>query len=417
MVKLIVYCFVLSIVIANTASAQNRKLSGTITDGKNNPVPFAAITLKHQLIGTNSNEYGSFDFYFPDSLNDSIVISSLGFTTQAISPDKISSPLNIRLKKNEIALPEVVIHAYTPEDYIRMAMRNVKRNYPAKPFQSQAYYREQLIENNILINQCEGIFKTYYPNYQDTVKNQHQLLLYRKADSKQITFMREEAERRKEKKIRKEKREGRDTTGTENTDAVRIAFGGPESVLNLDIIREREPFLDTLQLRKFHYELAGTSALQGKELLVISFASLKTVDHLKPVGKIYLDPQSFAISSVEYKAEFEIPVLIRPLLFLYGLDADNLFFEKQLQYHELDGVWYPKDFKASGTGSITKKHWFKSNEHSDFAIEQLFFVNKMQTEKIAPIPEVKRFISKNKFEGQVHNDEGIKWEEMNKVNN
>lgn len=310
--------FILFEILTGHLFAQSKKLiSGTVTDSKSGEaIPFASISLKHQLIGTNSNENGAFDFYFPqETNNDSIIISCLGYKSKAFSTETATTPLNIKLESYSVALPEVVIRALLPTDYIRMAMRKVKENYPQKPFQSQAYYREQVLENDNLINQTEGIFKSYYPNYQDTIKNQHQLLLYKKADSKQIAFMREEAEKRKDKKIKKAKRKGKDTAGIENSDAIKIGFGGPETILSMDFLREHEPFLDTLQFKKFDYSFAGSSSYQGKELMVIAFEARKAIEHLKPVGKIYLDLQSLAITSIEYKAAFEIPLLYRPLLF------------------------------------------------------------------------------------------------------
>ncbi|MEP7170877.1 MAG: carboxypeptidase-like regulatory domain-containing protein [Bacteroidota bacterium] len=399
-------------------SAQNKKLiSGSVTDYKTGqPIPFASISLKHQLIGSNSNENGSFDFYFPQEVtNDSIIISCLGFKSKTYSIETAVSPLDVKLEPGSVALSEVVIRALSPVDYIRSAMRKVKENYPQKPFQSEAYYREKVLENDSLIKQTEGIFQTYYPSYQDTIKNQHQLLLYKKADPRKIAFMHDKAEKKKEKKIRKAKRQGKDTAEMENSDAVKIGFGGPEGILSMDFIKEKEPFLDTLQFNKFNYSFAGSSSYQGKELMVIAFDARKTVDHLKAVGKIYLDLQSLAVTSIEYKADFEIPLLIRPVLFLYGVSIEDAVFEKKLQYHELNGTWYPKDFQWKGKGSITKKHWFSANEHADFNIEQLFFINKMQTENAAPIPGNKRFKADKKIEDQVNNDAGITWNEINQV--
>ena len=202
------------------------------------------------------------------------------------------------------------------------------------------------------------MFKTYYPSYQDTIKNQHQLLLYKKADAKQIAFMSEEAEKRKNKKIKKAKRQGKDIAEIESSDAIKIGFGGPESIWAWIFCVSMNHFFDTLEFKKFNYSFAGSSSYQGKELIIIAFEARKTIEHLKPVGKIYLDLQSLAIISIEYKADFEIPVLYRPLLFLYGLSIDDATFEKKLQYHELNGKWYPKDFQWTGKGSITKKYWF-----------------------------------------------------------
>ncbi len=404
--------------MGNTLFSQDNKLiKGSVTDFRTNErIPFAVISLKHQLIGTNTNEEGEFVFYYPkDLINDSVIITCLGYKSKAYALGSIQTPLNVKLEAFSYELAEVVVRPLLPTDYIKMAMKNVKQNYPQQPFTSQAYYREQLNENETLIKQTEAVFKTYYPNYQDTIKNQHQLLLYRKADDKQIAFMREEAEKRKDKKVRKAKKKGKDTSEMESEDALKVGFGGPETVIGLDFIKDKEAFLDSLQFKKFNYSFGGSSSYQDKELMIINFEARKQIDHVKPKGKIYLDVQSLAITSIEYNAEFEIPLLYKPVLFLYGISIDDAVFTKKLQYHEVNGTWYPKDFQWIGKGSITKRHMFSANDRSEFLIEQLFFINKMQTSNNKPIPEATRFKADKKIEEQVHNDSGVTWSEMNQV--
>ena len=136
---------------------------------------------------------------------------------------------------------------------------------------------------------------------------------------------------------------------------------------------------------------------------------------MKQKGKIYLDVESLAITALEYKGDIEIPLLIKPVLFLYGFSVENAMAEEKIQYHEVNGKWYPKDFKATFSGGITKSHWFSANEHSYFTIGNLLFINKIETDKPAPISEVKRFKSNKKFEEQVFNDAGITWSEMNMI--
>lgn len=405
-------CFFCGVVFSQPA-----KISGLITDAKSGmPVPFAAISLKHFHIGTNSNQEGMFDLYFPkEAYSDSCVVSCLGYISATFAIDTIKGNINISILPSVLQLSEVIIRPLLPTDYIRMAMRSLKENYPLNPFQSQSYYREQVNENNVLINQTEGIFKTYYPDYQDTIKNQHQLLLFRKADAKQIAFMREYGEHKKEKKLKKAIRKGEDTTKIKETDFVSIKFGGPETIISMDFIKEKEPFLDSNQFKKFSYAFAGSSTYQGKELMVISFDGLKHIDNLLTKGRIYIDVNSMAITTITYTASFELPFLIRPVLFLYGLSIENAIFEKRLQYQEINGRWFPKDFNWIGKGSITKKHWFSANEHSDFTIEQLLFVNKVETSGISPVDPKKKFNAGKKPEEQVYNDIGISWSDVNKI--
>src|SRR5690606_13127700 len=159
--------FILLCFSLNT-TAQNKKLiRGTILDASNNdPIQFASVSLKKQLIGTVSNEEGKFDFYIPEELvDDSLLISFFGYKQKSIALSDIKSALDIKLKPSSFQLEEVVIRPMPPEYYIRAAMRKVKLNYANDPFETIAYYREKVLENKQLIALNEGVFKTYYPKY------------------------------------------------------------------------------------------------------------------------------------------------------------------------------------------------------------------------------------------------------------
>lgn len=412
-IGLFILCINTKLVMGQTQQV----ISGTVSDTKTGErIPFAVVSLKKQLIGTNSNEYGAFNFYFPlETVNDSIVVTALGYSSKLFSTQSLLSPLIVSLDPRLVELSTIVVRALLPTDYIKMAINKVKDNYPHKPFQSQAYYREQVNENHEIINRTEGVFKTFYPAYQDTMKNQHQLLLLRKADAKQIAFMREYADKKRAKKIRKAKRKNEDVAKAEAYEGITIKFGGPETILRTDFIKEKEPFLDSTKFKKFSYSFAGSSTYQEKELMVIDFISLKEVDNMMLKGKIYLDVASLAITTITYRAEVDIPTLVKPVLFMYGLKIIDPVFVKKLQYHEVNGKWYPKDFQVTGSGSVTKKHWFSANENADFEIEQLFFVNKIETENATPVAAVKRYKSKTKMEEQVHNELNLTWSEINQV--
>lgn len=403
----ILFCFSL------TVNAQNKQLiTGVIIDASNNdPVPFASVSLKKQLIGTVSNEEGKFDFYIPEEIkDDSLMISFFGYKQQLIALHDIKGPLSIKLKASSFQLEEVVIRPMPPEYYIRMAIRKVKFNYANSPFETVAYYREKVLENKQLITLNEGAFKTYYPKYTDTLKNSHQLMLFRKAEkTSEVAFMSKERKKAEEK----EKKTGKKDDKNIEMD-LGNSFGGPESILqSTNLTKKSEGSLDTLELKEYRYSFAKSSSYNNQEIMVIDFSSKGKVDHLRESGKIYLDTKSMAIIRFESSGELVIPVLIRPIIFLYGIGIGNPTYTKSISFQEVNGKWYPQNFQYDIAIALTNRHWFAPNEHSAFEIEQVFVVNRTKVDQVNPIPANKRFDSKKDMPSQVFNDESLSWEGLN----
>ena len=147
--------------------------------------------------------------------------------------------------------------------------------------------------------------------------------------------------------------------------------------------------------------------------MVIDFSSRGKVDHLRENGKIYLDAKSMAIIRFESSGEIVIPVVLRPIIFLYGIGIENPTYVKNIVFQEVSGKWYPQNFQYNIDLKLTNRHWFAPNEHSDFEIEQVFVVNKTKVEKLDPIPANKKFDSKKDMSSQVFNDDGLSWEGLN----
>ncbi|MBL7933942.1 MAG: carboxypeptidase-like regulatory domain-containing protein [Bacteroidia bacterium] len=396
-----------------SAVAQNKKLiTGTIVDASNNdPVSFASVSLKKQLIGTVSNDDGQFDFYIPEDLSDdSLLISFFGYKQQAIALNDIKGALNIKLKPSAFQLEEVVIRPMPPEYYIRLAMRKVKFNYADSPFETVAYYREKVLENKQLIALNEGAFKTYYPKYTDTLKNSHQLMLFRKAEkTSEVAFMSKERKKAEEKEKKTGKKEDKNIEMDLGS-----SFGGPESILQAtNLTKKTEGSLDTTELKEYKYSFAKSSSYNNKEIMVIDFTSKGKVDHLRESGKIYLDTKSMAIIRFESSGELVIPVILRPIIFLYGIGIGNPSYVKSIAFQEVNGKWYPQNFQYNIDLKLTNRHWFSPNEHSLFEIEQVFVVNKTKVEQASPIPANKKFDSKKDMPSQVFNDDGLSWEGLN----
>lgn len=203
--------FLLFVVCVCFANAQNDLLiSGSVVDASTNDgLPFATVSIKKNLIGTITNELGNFEFHIPDVfIEDSLQITYIGYKNQTLSLKVMQSPLKIKLQQVDISLGEIIVNPQPPEFYIKQAILAIKNNYPKEPFQAEAYYREKVLENKNVIKLNEALFKTYCPNYLDTIKSQHQLLLFREEENpKAMAFMlkeRQEAAEKEKKRIEKE---------------------------------------------------------------------------------------------------------------------------------------------------------------------------------------------------------------------
>jgi CarboxypepD_reg-like domain len=401
----------------NPAVGQSTKLiSGSVIDATTKEsLPFVTVTLKKSLIGTVTNENGFFDLKYPDDItNDSLFITLLGFQSVTLPLSDIKDSASVSLLKSDIELKEVVIRPLPPTYYIKQAIANLKQTNPKDPFQTQAYYREIMTENGNFIVSNEAVFKTFYPSFQDTIKNQHQALLFRKADDiKEVAFMKAQRDKKAAKKEARAKKKGKILT-EEESKGIAANFGGPEAILRqADLSKSGDEYLDSTSFKHYEYTFAPSSSYDSKELMVINFKSKGKVDHSHQVGKIYIDIASNAIVKIEESGDFVIPLALRPVLFLYGFSIDDAKYSTVTEFQGVNNRWYPKNISFNLGAMLTKKHWFADNEHSLFEVESMFTVNKIKINGTSPIPKEKRFDAKKKIEPQVFNDEGLNWSEVN----
>ncbi|MDI1355092.1 MAG: carboxypeptidase-like regulatory domain-containing protein [bacterium] len=384
-------------------------VSGTVVvAASGQQIPYASLGIKKQLIGIVTNEDGKFELKLPaDSENDTLVVIAFGYEHSKTAINSIRGHMILSLISAPIQLQEVDVIPLSPEQHIRMAMRKTAQNYPSASFESLAYYREKLLENKEFIKMDEGIFKTFCPNYLDTVKNQDQLLLYRTAENtKAVSFMSKES-----KKNSNDEKDGEKVEGKHVDLDLTSSFGGPEEIFKSSRINPKtSSFLDTLQLHDYRYSFAASGY---EDFMVIEFNSKGKVDHVRESGRIFIDRGSFAIVKIEENGDFIIPILIRPVLFLYGLGIENPSFVKHVEFQQVKGKWYPSYIHYSINLNLTRRHLFSRNEHALFEIEQIYAVNRLIVDNPKTIDSEKRFQSSKKMKDQLFNDENLNWETVN----
>jgi TonB-linked SusC/RagA family outer membrane protein len=93
------------------ASAQNRVVSGKVTDAGGNPIPSASVVIKGTKRGTNTGQDGSFKISVPPSAT-ALVVSSIGFAPMEVSIEGVSDvPVQLKAAPRT-DLQDVVVVGY-----------------------------------------------------------------------------------------------------------------------------------------------------------------------------------------------------------------------------------------------------------------------------------------------------------------
>ncbi|HVF96125.1 MAG TPA: TonB-dependent receptor plug domain-containing protein, partial [Flavisolibacter sp.] len=98
-----------SLCLAQCLLAQNRTVTGTVTDSVGIKLPNVSVQLRNSRIGTKTNEEGIFVIQVPSG-NATLVVSNIGFETQQISVGSKNN-LRIALLSAQQNLQEVVVTA------------------------------------------------------------------------------------------------------------------------------------------------------------------------------------------------------------------------------------------------------------------------------------------------------------------
>jgi hypothetical protein len=152
------------------------------------PVPFATVKLKKNQLGVFANAAGDFKIiYNPIFQTDSLIISCIGFKRNSLAfKDLSDKEVNkIYLAPAIYGLGEVKVLALRKKlssvTIIRRALRNIRNNYPDKPFNYISYYRDYQKRDKNYINLNEAIVQTTDNGFSSkSVSNKYRLLDFKK---------------------------------------------------------------------------------------------------------------------------------------------------------------------------------------------------------------------------------------------
>lgn len=279
------------------------------------PIAFASVALKNNNLGVISNADG--DFVIPSNpifQPDSLIITFIGFkrTTIPFSALSISRINKIYITPMPLELSGVEVVAkgkkIDPEKIIRRAIRNIRRNCPAEPFNYVSYYRDYQKKGNTYINLNEAIVQTLdngFNKYSTT--NTFRLLDFRQ----NMDFQRLDIP---------PFYGNISSAAFDNPDkfiqnAILPDQGGNELFILMihDPVRNSRTqtfsFINTLyQDFITNHSFSGATTVYSNNTLLykISFTAKRglTGDSLLVSGNIYIQPENYAIHKIEYSGSY-----------------------------------------------------------------------------------------------------------------
>lgn len=125
-------------------------IEGAVFDEFGTEIPYAAVGIIKKNIGTTTTAEGSFYLLVtPQELQDTLEISSIGFSTLKINiQDFITKEdKKVVLEEKQTVLSEVVVSA--PIFYVKNALKRLKDNTLSKNHQLRMLYRRWSVEENV----------------------------------------------------------------------------------------------------------------------------------------------------------------------------------------------------------------------------------------------------------------------------
>lgn len=333
------------LLIVFQASGQGITISGKAIDKETGePLPFASVSIKGQSESTVSNLQGDFDFHFPASFrNEILVISMLGYNNYeapvwSVVDGKVAT---FALLGSITMLEEVVVsESLKGGDLVKIALLRISENFPTKPFLMDAFYRDVKRVGGTYISLLEAAVKIYDENY-EAPRNTNKL-------------------RERVKLV-----EVRQSLGYDNKFNT---YFGQENLLEDLLLQNDIRYRDEVELE----EILGLmnrerdTYFNGQRVFVVS---MQGEDKLK----IYIDKESYSILHIESEITLEGERLAEKK----GLVSKYINFKKVIDFRAYAGTMYLNFIQV-----ITKERWYKPDTQElqfETELQQNLVVNRIET--------------------------------------
>lgn len=209
-----------------------------------------------------------------------------------------------------------ISHAkYNATDLVKKSLSLIGKNYPETTNYMNAFYKEEIMQNNSCITVNEALLNIQKSSYLST-----------KADLASIAQVR-----------------GNCSPNVQDNFLVKLQ-GGPISALKLDVIKE--PFLGSYKHNieeSYTFQYSTPITLEDNEYYIVDFKQNPTETRTLYRGKIFIEKKSLAIAKIVYSMNVENRIDSYSRFFAKqpkGRDVKMISANYMVNYREYNGKWY-----------------------------------------------------------------------------
>jgi len=322
-------------------TAKYVEFKGKVVDSEtNDPLTFATLSIEGTNIATVCNSEGFFSLKVPENMLDkNVEISFLGYKDRSLAISELEPENNnIELQMLTVSIGEVSVFPRDPDMLMRAVMNKRKDNYMDEHALMTAFYRETIKKGRKYVSLSEAVLNVYKQPYMSG-----------KAD--QISLFK-----------------GRKTTDYTRLDTLVFKLqGGPYTTLLLDVVKNPYLIFTDDMFGKYEFNLVNITRIDERIIYVMDFKQLSHIKDPLFYGKLYIDAESLAITSVSFNLNITNKDEAAAMFIkrkpagarVYPTEAGYL-----VNYREKDGKWY---FGYS-RGQITfKVNWKRKVFNSTYA--------------------------------------------------
>tara|TARA_B110000211_G_scaffold128310_1_gene147419 strand:- start:6936 stop:8120 length:1185 start_codon:yes stop_codon:yes gene_type:complete len=380
------FLFIFFIFLTSILFSQNKiVLKGLIIDQENFPIPYTGVGIINKNIGTTSTEEGTFYFVITNKeVKDTLEISSMGYITFKIRVADFLSQKSTKIVLKEKTTELSEISLMTTEDYIKNALKNLKKNSVSKNHQLKILYRRWSVEDNIcrfyiehfmnVIDKGPSSYMTRY-SIQESRKSSEYRFIKNLQNRHAVEYMEMNNPLRrgvffndyKWKKIKNSSYDGEDvlvvkgTNGNDNTLTLYIGYDSFK-IYQFEIVRKPPRIGDSLKAI-YIYKKNKNSKL---------YLSYHTREW-KSTAKISKNIKKLLVQKNKNIGDY-IPMAFRHEVFVLELEEDKKSFETFKSLEKMDMTLYKVPYNANFWEGISLPPETKFYKKNIGELESLFSV-------------------------------------------
>lgn len=294
------------------------EFSGKVIDSKSKKaIETANLNVNETNISVITNTEGTFILKVPNSLLDATVsINALGYNTRVLKLSEFSkTDFVIKLNLAVTELSQVNISAFKDaEALVRRVFEKQNRSDQNKSVYMTAFYRETIKRRHRNVSLTEAVVNVMkYPNGSSV------------PDAIKLN-------------------KARKSTDYRRLDTVSVKLqGGPFSAIYLDMMKYPEYIFNAQTIPNYRYTFSAPSKISNRDVYVVDFAPKNNALNYNYYGTLYVDVETFALVSANYKLDLSNENKSKNLLVkrkprsivVFPLEANY-----KVDYSVKDGKWY-----------------------------------------------------------------------------